>query len=59
MMDYGVDSLMAVNLIVELDKIFQTTLKASVFLNYPTINSLGKYLASLEVEKNKPKQEVS
>ena len=48
--DYGMDSVMAVELAQDLEDWLQHSLDATIVWNFPTIQSLGKYLAS-EMEK--------
>lgn len=54
--DFGVDSVMAVQLLTEMEKVLQTRLKTTMLLEHTNINSLARYLAVLEeVKKSESK----
>ena len=48
---YGLDSILAVELIKQINITFGLDLKATTFYNYPTLKTLSAYIATLWVEK--------
>ncbi|NEO35906.1 MAG: AMP-binding protein [Moorea sp. SIOASIH] len=50
--DYGMDSVLALELVQALEDWLQTSLDATILWNFPTIESLAQYLASMSTQED-------
>jgi acyl transferase domain-containing protein/NADPH:quinone reductase-like Zn-dependent oxidoreductase/acyl carrier protein/2-polyprenyl-3-methyl-5-hydroxy-6-metoxy-1,4-benzoquinol methylase len=56
--DYGVDSIVAIELVRKINEIWQTKLNATIVYEYPNISALAKYI-DLTVQSDLPKDEIN